>query len=90
MQQAMKTYGGSGNMTPAFSTSMLVAGEWLASRPCYFTSPVSVDRKLDRPQSLSTRCGEEKSFFPLPEIEVVDDAAKFNYISSRNIKRIFF
>jgi hypothetical protein len=50
-----------------FLTSALDGGEWSASRPGRFTrgeksTPYSLDRRPDGPQSQSWRGGEEKSF----------------------------
>jgi hypothetical protein len=52
----------------------LDGGEWSASRPDCFTPrerapPYPLDRKQVGPHSRSGSYGEEKIFFPLPEIE---------------------
>jgi hypothetical protein len=63
----MKSYPGSGGITPAFLTSILLRVEWSASRPGRFTSgertplPYTLNARLGGPQKQSGRGSEEKN-----------------------------
>jgi hypothetical protein len=79
---AVKTYGGTGDITLPFSTSALDGDEWSASRSGCFTTGDQLYRRLGAPPSPQTRCvcyGDEELLFlsginPLPSGPCTDQA----------------